>query len=110
LDNVRYATYPLPQPILDTLDSLEESIIKIVPFEFAKYDLATALDFLKQYDGNSATFEAYRREVERLLQWAWLVAKKSILDLKRQDIQEYIEFCLDPPTSWIGLKTRSTFY
>jgi site-specific recombinase XerD len=24
------------------------------------------------------------------------------LELKRQDIQEYIEFCLDPPLSWIG--------
>ncbi|MCD6040386.1 MAG: Phage integrase family protein [Gammaproteobacteria bacterium] len=69
--------YPIPPPILDTLDSVEESIIKIFSFEFAKYELATALDFLKQYDGNPATFEAYRREVERLLQWAWLIAKKT---------------------------------
>jgi hypothetical protein len=35
--------------------------------------------------------------------------KKPVLDLKRQDIQDYIEFCLDPPTSWIGLKRVARF-
>ena len=69
-------------------------------------DLAKALKLLEenQYPGNKSTFEAYRREIERLLQWSWLIAKKSILNLKRQDIQEYIEFCLKPPNSWIGTK------
>ena len=44
-----------------------------------------------------------------LLQWAWLIAKKSIFELKRQDIQDYIEFCLNPPKSWIGLKRVTRF-
>src|SRR5262249_15395494 len=67
------------------------------------------LEYLKQYDGNRSTFDAYRRETERLLQWSALISKKSILDLKRQDIQEYIEFCLDPPVSWIGTSRTPRF-
>lgn len=99
--------FPIPQPIIDTIAALDEIATKTIAPEFAKYDLGASLNFLKQYDGNKATFEAYRREIERLLQWSWLVAKKSILELKRQDIQEYIEFCLNPPLSWIAA-TRAT--
>ncbi|MCE3239054.1 MAG: Phage integrase family protein [Gammaproteobacteria bacterium] len=47
--------------------------------------------------------------MERLLQWAWRVAKKSILDLKRQDVQDYIEFCMDSALSWIGKKRVARF-
>lgn len=94
--------YPAPQPIIDTLAELDETALQTILPAFAKYDLDASLNFLKQYDGNQATFEAYRREVERLLQWTWLIAKKSILDLTRQDAKSYIEFCLDPPVAWIG--------
>ncbi|MCE3238932.1 MAG: Phage integrase family protein [Gammaproteobacteria bacterium] len=100
--------YLQPTPIIDKLELFDKDELKIIHVP-VKGDLHTAIDFLKQYDGNQATFEAYRREVERLLQWTWLVAKKSILDLKRQDIQDYIEFCLDPPISWIGTKRVPRF-
>ncbi|MBM3887432.1 site-specific integrase [Candidatus Dependentiae bacterium] len=72
-------------------------------------DYQAGLDFLKQYSNNKATFESYRREVERLVQWAWLIAEKSILDLTREDIENYIAFCLDPPKSWIGKKRVPRF-
>ncbi|HZW61345.1 MAG TPA: site-specific integrase [Candidatus Babeliales bacterium] len=103
------AYYPQPKPIIDTLVELDKTLLLTVSPEFAKNDINVSLDFLNQYTGNKATFEAYRREIERLLQWAWLVAKKSILDIKRQNIQEYIEFCLDPPKSWIGTKRVSRY-
>lgn len=92
----------LPTPLIDTLKEIDQTTARIKSPEFAKYDLNNAIDFLKQYDGNQATFDAYRREIERLLQWTWLIAKKSILELVRLDIQEYIEFCLSPPLSWIS--------
>jgi len=101
--------YPIPKPILDTPDSINESVSQIVTSEFAKNDMYAAIDFLKQYHGNRATYDAYRREIERLLQWGWLIAKKSILVLNRQDSQDYIEFCLNPPHAWIGTKKVSRF-
>jgi len=43
------------------------------------------------------------------LQWSWNISNKSILDLKRADIEKYIAFCLAPPTSWIGTKHVARF-
>ena len=68
-----------------------------------------AIYFLYSYRGSSDTFNAYRRELERFLQWCWFVARKSIFDLKRLDIEAFVEFCKKPPKNWIGLKTVARF-
>ena len=83
--------YPTPIPIFDNLDNIAEQ--KPPALAYAKNDFKLAVDFLKQYYGSEATFTAYRREMERVLQWPWLIAKKSILKLKRADIEDYIKFC-----------------
>jgi site-specific recombinase XerD len=102
--------FPIPEPLIDTRQHLKEKDWQtFTPPSFASNDLSSCLDFLKQYDHNNATFESYRREIERLIHWAWLVEKKSLLELKRQNIESYIQFCLDPPKSWIGLKKVSRF-
>ena len=95
------AQLPLPFPLIGAINNLNPVALNCSP-SFAKNDFNSVIEFLKQYDGNQATFDAYRREIERLLQWSWLIAKKSILELTRQNMQEYIAFCLDPPLSWIG--------
>lgn len=100
----------IPTPIFDKTDNIvSQRLSKAIPLSFVKKDFKIARDFLMQYYANSETLRAYRREVERLLQWAWLIAKKSILKLKREDIEEYIEFCLDPPKRWIGLQRAARF-
>lgn len=99
-----------PKPIIDSLDHIEDHVGTISEKSgYLLNDFLAALDFLKQYKSNKATFEAYRREVERLLQWSWFVEKKSILELKRQDIENYISFCLNPPKSWIGTNRVTRF-
>lgn len=102
--------FPTPVPLIDTLDNLFELRAEDLhqPI-YAEQDLNHSIDFLQQYDGSKATFSAYRKEVERLLQWSWLIAEKSILDLGRADIEEYIQFCLKPPKSWIALKRVPRF-
>lgn len=99
---------PLPSPLIDTLKltKINKSIPRAALFP---EDWNCILDFLKQYDGNQQTFNAYRRELERLLQWSWLIARKSILKLKREDIENYLQFCLSPPKSWIGTKRLYRF-
>ena len=78
--------FATPKPLIDTCEHLKEKNWQaFVPPSFAPHDLYCVLDYLKQYDTNKATFESYRREVERLIQWAWWIDKKSLLDLKRQD-------------------------
>lgn len=67
------------------------------------------LRFLASYDGSTATFNAYRRELERLLQWSWYIHQASILTLNRDDIEDFIRFILKPPLAWIGTKNVRRF-
>lgn len=100
-----------PKPLFDTIKNFNATPL---PYDFDgmdwyKKDYQLACDFLKQYNGSASTFRAYRREIEKLLQWSWLIAKKSVLELKRDDVEKYIEFCMKPPKSWIGVKNVARF-
>ena len=95
----------ISSPIFDSIEYIKNQ--NKSPYNhqpFITKDFKQAKAFLIAYINNDATFNAYRREVERLLQWSWLIAKKSIRDLKRADIERYIEFCQKPPIEWIGIK------
>jgi site-specific recombinase XerD len=65
--------------------------------------------FLKSYKGSLGTFTSYRRELERLLQWSSLIAQKSLKELRRQDIEDYVEFCRKPPKNWISTQKCPRF-
>jgi site-specific recombinase XerD len=71
-------------------------------------DYQKARQFLLAYKDNAMTFNAYRREIERLLQWC-LYATKLLPTLSRDDFESYIKFCQKPPRFWIGLKKVSRF-
>lgn len=88
------------QPILDTTQNKP----------YASQDYSQALQFLYSYRGSDATFNAYRREIERLLQWSWFVLGKSIKELRRDDFETFIEFCQKPPRQWIGVKTVARYF
>jgi site-specific recombinase XerD len=100
----------IPIALFDNIDYVNEHSVPVeytMPFAVAEYQ--HALSFLQSYNGSQATFNAYRREVERLLQWSWLVANKSILVLRRVDIEEYMRFCKQPPVSWISTQKVPRF-
>src|SRR5436190_13890882 len=116
----------IPSPLFDTIATLHEqyklcqspnnSVItdwlqqcKFTSSDATCRDYQLIMQFLYSYRGSPDTFNAYRRELERLIQWSWLVAKKSILLLKRTDIEEFIEFCQNPPETWISIKTVARF-
>src|SRR5690606_9794789 len=111
--------HPPPAPIIDNLEHLDN------PFRQKQFssrafldgggiagadeDLEYALKFLYSYNGSSATFNAYRREIERLLQWAWRIERVSGVTLKRGQIGELVRFGMGPPADWIGIKTAPRF-
>src|SRR5690606_10019272 len=72
-------------------------------------ELLPSRSFLVSYNGSTATFNSYRREVERLLQWCWLVRGCSLEQLRRQDLESYVQFCQSPPAAWIGKKQVARF-
>jgi site-specific recombinase XerD len=104
-----------PIPLFDALEYLDSSLdtqlsrIKLLlPDTIALNDVIAnykhTCNFLQAYRGSAETFKSYRREIERLLQWAWFVQAKALKDLRRNDIEAFLEFCQTPPKNWIGIK------
>ncbi|MGA2655473.1 MAG: site-specific integrase [Gammaproteobacteria bacterium] len=97
-------------PLFDTHEYIKkQSLPEGLSKPSHEADFQQAKQFLLNYVHVEATFNAYRREVERLLHWLWFVADKSLTELKRIDIDTYIEFCQNPPLDWIGLKKAPRF-
>ncbi len=109
----------MPSPPLAILDNLEHlpDPFRLSPKEIAPHnsspeqqlDYYYALRYLISYKGSSATFNAYRREVERILQWLWHVHGDSIKNVRREHIELFMEFCISPPSNWIGTKNVARF-
>ncbi len=103
----------IPKPLFDTCALLEENhdqgVWHYLCDAYDKDDIVIAARFLLAYKGSKGTFNGYRREVERLLHWSALEAKKSLAYLTREDIEDYIEFCQSPPKHWIGISKPARF-
>lgn len=108
-------TLPLPQPLFDTLENLSETANQIqhylssLPISAAQKEYQLCFEFLKSYANSKDTFSAYRREVERLLHYAWFVAKKSLKEINRNDIRDYLQFVSEPPKAWVATKVVARF-
>lgn len=105
----------MPQPLFETLDNLlatPECVVDYlkalaIPGIDKEYQLCQ--EFLKSYANSPDTFTAYRREIERVLQWAWLICKKPLKQINRNDIRDYLAFIQSPPDHWIATKTVNRF-
>lgn len=113
--NMKLAHEHTPIPLFDGMEYLDVSshaqtsfIQSLLPPEMAinevMADYKYTCQFLLAYRGSAETFKSYRREIERLLQWTWFVRSKYLKDLRRNDMEAFLEFCQDPPKSWIGIK------
>lgn len=110
----------MPIPLFDGLDNLDSSFNLQLPlikaqladqlvFDDIYKDYKRSCDFLHAYRGSAETFKSYRREIERLLQWTWFVRLKTLKELRRSDLEVFLEFCQAPPKNWIGIKHVSRF-
>lgn len=108
-------TVPLPRPLFDTLENLSDIPICIYDYlntlgiNNVEQEFKFCLEFLKSYTNSKDTFTSYRREVERFLGWAWLICKKSLKEISRNEIRDYLQFVNTPPKSWISTKTVDRF-
>lgn len=102
-----------PKPLFDTLVALQQqeeaSHWSYLSAEYHVDDILISSRFLLAYKGSQGTFNGYRREVERFLHWAALIAGKPLADLDREDIEQFIEFCQAPPSHWIGTSKPARF-
>jgi site-specific recombinase XerD len=98
-----------PKALVDSLEFINAQQIPSYLTPAQKKDFSISLKFLRSYSGSEGTFNAYRREVEKLLHWSWLVVKKTLKQLKREDIEAFIHFCQKPRPTWIGIKKAPRF-
>jgi site-specific recombinase XerD len=96
-------------PLFDTINNLGSVLPSKTDSSFRESDYLHGIAFLKSYNGSEATFNAYRREVERLIHWSWKIAYKSVCELRRTDLEAYLQFCQKPPENWIALKKVPRF-
>lgn len=90
----------MPNPFKEPVRSLDH-LLENSPAD-AISDYQHASEFIFSYRGSPDTFSTYRREIEHFLHWCWIIAKKSLSQIVREDIEEYVEFTRMPPKSWIG--------
>ena len=105
----------IPHSIFDNLQYLPDAF-KYSPQQIGSHlnarqqlDYFYGVRYLLSYKGSSATFNSYRREVERLLQWLWQAKQLSLCDVRREHIEAFMDFCISPPIDWIGDKNVARF-
>ncbi len=98
----------LPQPIFDTLASLEDGTAPL-PAYVVEADYTITRQFLLAYRHSPDTFHSYRRDVDRFLQWVYLIARMELTQIGPQDIEAYVLHCKRPPATWIATKMVARF-
>lgn len=92
-----------PLPIFDSREYIEkQNDFSHLDDNYNINDIQKAKMFLSSYKGSVGTYNAYRNEIEHLLHWCTLIANKTLKELKRDDIENFIRFCQKPPKHWIG--------
>lgn len=90
------------EALFDSMKYVESTISPFKDHLTNPEDYEKAKSFLVSYKGSLGTFTAYRRDLERLFQWMTLIKHKSLQQLSREDMEEFIMFCKKPPKTWIG--------
>lgn len=100
-----------PKALFDSIEYIDWNFVPEVKdyHQDAEKNYQFARSYLYCYKDNLQTFNSYRREIERYLSWCWLIAGKSILEIRGIQFEDYVRFCLSPPLSWIGLKKAPRF-
>jgi len=95
-----------PIPVFDSFDHIKKQTFtahkNYTKADHPKADFKYAKAFILSYQGSKATLNMYRHEVERYLQWCWLIQKQSVKTIRRKDFEAFLEFCRNPPKEWIG--------
>lgn len=102
-------TFSIP-PIFDGLEQMLAGENYVPDFSSEEQFIFNhAKSFLLSYRGSLDTFNSYRREIERYLQWCQLIAKKTVTQIRREDFENFLAFCQDPPESWIAVRVEKRF-
>jgi len=106
-----FVTLPMGAAMLHDYPDSKQFVFKITEqIPDAQQEFFYTASFLKSYSRKSeATYRSYRNEVERLLLWSWTVANKSVIALRRPDLEAYFDFVHSPPAHWVATSVADRF-
>lgn len=103
------------QPLFDTADRLDDladlqrypslrAFIAGLPLKAAitSQDYEITRHFLLEYSDVSGTFNRFRGEVQRFLNYLWVIECKTLAQVDHQVVTGYYTFIKTPPASWIS--------
>lgn len=101
----------ISENVLNNLETIVSRSSEL-DLDVVKHEYLLGAGYLKGLMGNKQkqeTFNAYRRDLEKYFQWSWLIAKKSILELKPSDLQDFLKFVTSPPLHWQHTQIENRF-
>lgn len=109
---------PSPVPLFPQLSKFNDLIVTEYPIiaecidaSWKKQTWTWAYDYLNYVGRNKSehTFSRFRSEVERFLNWVFLIKNEELHTLRKSDILDYADFCWKPPISWISTGAYERF-
>ncbi len=105
-----------PKPFFDKLDKIDkipynciQEYLCVLNLKNIDIEYNIIRNYLAAYAGSNDTYTAYRREIEKLIQWSWTIKKTLVKNVTRNDIIEFLDFVQNPPNSWIATKIVKRF-
>lgn len=93
--------------VLAALESFHRDIQAIASYKAASLFCRSKEISLSTH--SDRRLRSYPEILERILNWSFIIADKSIFDWRADDIQKYLEFLVEPNVSWIGSAPCSRF-
>lgn len=92
--------YPSVKAFLDQID---------LPADLVYRDYEASRRFLVSYDQVPGTFGRYRTEVQRFLNYLWLIARRTLNQVDGETLKSYLDFVETPAPSWIAKNVTPAF-
>ena len=73
-----------------------------VDHQAAMDDFHIALRFLTKYSDVSGTFNRFRSEIQRFLNYTWQIARRSLAQADSDLVSSYFTFLKTPPKPWVS--------
>ncbi|NRB78420.1 MAG: site-specific integrase [Saccharospirillaceae bacterium] len=70
--------------------------------DHVNFEFELAYDFLLESIHNVNNYKSTRSELCLFLNWTWQIERKSIKDINRKDMANFIDFCNSPPDALIS--------
>lgn len=101
------AVFPASLHVRSRLEALDS---RCEPFECCRY-ASTFLQskMVERPDFGAGNYQPYARNLDRLLNWSFVIARKSFFEWDEVDVKNYMHFLCDPPADWTASKRYPRF-